>query len=90
MILTFMFLLYILNTYINMIKYLQKILLDVSINWHYLHEDAWKTYADEIIMGVSKAAISKHMKKMTNLSVWQKWNILQKNKRLNEETENFF
>ena len=39
-----MFLLYFLDTYINMVKYLQRVPLDVSINWHYLHQDAGKTW----------------------------------------------
>ena len=39
-----MFLLYFLDTYINMAKYLQKVPLDVSINWRYLHQDAGKTW----------------------------------------------
>ena len=40
-----MFLLYFLDTYINMVKYLQRVPLDISINWHYLHQDAGKTYS---------------------------------------------
>ena len=39
-----MFLLYFLDTYINMVKCLQKVLLDVSINWRYLYQDAGKTW----------------------------------------------
>ena len=39
-----MFLLYFLDTYINMVKYLQKVSLDASINWRYLHQDAGKTW----------------------------------------------
>ena len=37
-----MFLLYFLDTYINLVKYLQRVPLDVSINWCYLHQDAGK------------------------------------------------
>ena len=39
-----MFLLYLLDTYINLVKYLQRVPLDVSINWCYLYQDAGKTY----------------------------------------------
>ena len=39
-----MFLLYFLDTYINMVKYLQRVTLDVSINWPYLHQDVRKTW----------------------------------------------
>ena len=35
-----MFLLYFLDTYINLVKYLQNVSLDVYINWCYLHQDA--------------------------------------------------
>ena len=38
-----MFLLYFLDTSINMVKYLQRVPLDIFINWHYLHQDAEKT-----------------------------------------------
>ena len=41
-----MFLLHFLDTYKNMAKYLQKVPLDVSINWCYLHQDAGKTYSE--------------------------------------------
>ena len=37
-----MFLLYFLDTYINLVKYLQRVPLDVSINWRYLYLDAGK------------------------------------------------
>ena len=43
-----MFLLYFLNTCINTVKYLQKVPLDVSINWRYLHQDAGKTWVTRI------------------------------------------
>ena len=39
-----MFLLYFLDTSINMVKYLQRVPLDIFINWHYLHQDAEKTW----------------------------------------------
>ena len=41
-----MFLLYFLDTYIILVKYLQTVPLDVSINWHYLDQDAGKTYSE--------------------------------------------
>ena len=39
-----MFLLYFLDPYKNMVKYLQRVPLDVSINWRYLHQDAGRTW----------------------------------------------
>ena len=39
-----MFLLHLLDTYINMVKYLQSAPLDVSINWRYFHHNAGKTW----------------------------------------------
>ena len=39
-----MFLLHFLDTYINMVKYLQRVPLDVSINWRYLEHHAGKTW----------------------------------------------
>ena len=41
-----MFLLYFLDIYINLVKYLERVPLDVSINWCYLHKDAGKTYLE--------------------------------------------
>ena len=41
-----MFLLYFLDTYINLVKYLQRVPSDASINWRYLHQDAEKTYSE--------------------------------------------
>ena len=35
MILTYVFLVFYLDTFINMVKYLQRVPMDVSINWHY-------------------------------------------------------
>ena len=44
-----MFLLYFLDTYINMLKYLQSVPLVISIiNWHYLYQDAPKTWITSI------------------------------------------
>ena len=39
-----MLLLYFLGTYRNMVKYLQSVSLDITINWSYLHQDAGKTW----------------------------------------------
>ena len=49
-------LLYLLHTYINVVKCLQKALLDVSINWRYLHEhaDLFRKIKDKIILQVFK------------------------------------
>ena len=40
-----MFLLYFLDTYMNLVKCLQRVPLDVSTDWQYLHQDAGKTYS---------------------------------------------
>ena len=40
-----MFLLYFLDTYMNLVKCLQRVPLDVSTDWRYLHQDAGKTYS---------------------------------------------
>ena len=62
-----MFLLYFLGTYINLVKYLQRVPLDVFINWRYLHRYAGKTYSEILNMRsywkYSKATICRHMKK---------------------------
>ena len=62
-----MFLLYFLDTYINLVKYLQRVPLDVSINWRYLHQDAGKTYSEISNMRscwkYSKVTICRHVKK---------------------------
>ena len=62
-----MFLLYFLDTYIILVKYLQRVPLDVSINWHYLHQDAGKTYSEISKMRpywkYSKATISRYVQK---------------------------
>ena len=56
-----------LDTYINLAKYLQRVPLEVSINWHYLHQDAGETYSEISNMRsywkYSKATICGHMKK---------------------------
>ena len=41
-----MILLYFLDTYVNLVKYLQIVSFDVSINWRYLDQDAAKTYSE--------------------------------------------
>ena len=62
-----MFLFYFLDTYINLVKYLQRVPLDVSINWRYLHQDAGKTDSEISDMRsywkYSKANVCRHMKK---------------------------
>ena len=48
---------YFLHAYINVVKYLQKASLDVSIYWRYLHEDAdlFRNIKDKIILEVFKS-----------------------------------
>ena len=62
-----MVLLNVLDTYINLVKYLQRVPLDVSINWYYLHQDSGKTYLGMSNMRsywkYSKSTICRHMKK---------------------------
>ena len=62
-----MSLLCLLGTYINLIKYLQRVPLNVSINWRYLHHDAGKRCSEISKMRsywkYSKATICRHMKK---------------------------
>ena len=65
-----MLLLYFLDTYINMVKCLQRVPLDVSINWYYLvlsasrsREDLFRNIKNEIILEVSRATVSRTMKK---------------------------
>ena len=41
-----MLLLYFLDTFVNMVRYLQRVPLDVSIKWCFLHQDAKKTYSE--------------------------------------------
>ena len=45
MILAYVFIVFF-RSFINMVKYLQIVPLDVSINWCYLHQDAGKTYSE--------------------------------------------
>ena len=45
MILTYVFIVFS-YTYVNIVKYLQRVSLDVSINWRYLRQDAGKTYSE--------------------------------------------
>ena len=51
----------------NLVKYLHRVKLDASINWHYLHLVAGKTCSEISKMRsywkYSKSAIRKHMKK---------------------------
>ena len=62
-----MFLLYFLDTYVNLVKCLQRVPLDVSTDWRYLHQDVGKTYSEMSKMisywKFSKATICRHMKK---------------------------
>ena len=62
-----MSLLYFLHNYITLVKYLQRVAMDVSSNGHYLHQDAGKTYSEISNMisywKYSKATICRHMKK---------------------------
>ena len=64
--LTYVFIVF-LDTYINLVKYLQSVPLDVSINWCYLHQDAGKSYLEKSKMRsywkYSKTTNSRHMKK---------------------------
>ena len=41
-----MLFLYFLDTYVNLVKCLQIVLLDASSNWCYLDQDAAKTYSE--------------------------------------------
>ena len=54
-----MFSLNFLDIYINLVKYFQRVSLDVSINWRYLHQDAGKTYSK-----ISNMRSCRHMKKI--------------------------
>ena len=71
-----MFLLYFLDTYINMVKCLQRVPFDVSINWFYLvlaasrgRKDLFRNIKNETIPEVSRATISRTMKKKIK-TVW--------------------
>ena len=54
-------------TQLKMVKKLQRVPLDVSIHWRYLHQDAEKTYSEISKMKsywkYSKATICRHMKR---------------------------
>ena len=64
-----MFSLHVLDTYVNLVKYSQRVALDVSINWRYLHQDAGQTYSEISNMRsyweYSKVIICRHTKKTT-------------------------
>ena len=64
-----MCLLYFLDTYINLVKYLQNVSLDVYINWCCLHQDAGKNYSEisnmRSYLKYSKATICRRMKRNT-------------------------
>ena len=70
-----MFLLYFLDTYMNLVKCLQRVPLDVSTDWRYLHQDVGKTYSDMSKMisywKFSKATICRHMKKNIGDLSWE-------------------
>ena len=62
-----MILLYFLDTYVNLVKYLQIVSFDASINWRYLDQDAAKTYSEISNMRwywkYSKSIICRDMRK---------------------------
>ena len=69
---------------LNMAKKLQRVPLDVSIHWCYLHQDAGKTYSEISKMRsywkYSKATICRHMKKnIGDLFEWFKNNHMKAN-----------
>ena len=70
-----MFLLYFLDTYMNLVKCLQRVPLDVSTDWRYLHQDVRKTYSEMSKMisywKFSKATICRHMKKNIGDLSWE-------------------
>ena len=70
-----MFLLYFLDTYVNLVKCLQRVPLDVSTDWRYLHQDVGKTYSEMSKMisywKFSKATICRHMKKNIGDLSWE-------------------
>ena len=54
------------DTYTNLVKYQQRVPLDESINWCYLHQDAGKTYQISSMISYwkySKAIVCRNMKK---------------------------
>ena len=70
-----MFLLYFLDTYMNLVKCFQRVPLDVSTDWRYLHQDVGKTYSEMSKMisywKFSKATICRHMKKNIGDLSWE-------------------
>ena len=84
----------VLDTSINMVKYLQIDLLEVSINCHYLHQDTGKTFSEISKMGsywkYQKQPTAGKWKRKAKLSVWWKRNILQQAKCLQEEIEKLY
>ena len=76
-----MFLLYFLDTCMNLVQCLQRVPLDVSTDWRYLHQDAGKMYSQMsyIILTskmksywkFSKATICRHMKKNIGYLCWE-------------------
>ena len=94
-----------LDTYKNLVKYLQRVSLDVSFNWRYLYQDVGKTYLEIEITKMrsywkySKATICKYMKKkigdlvvieeLRRRQIFSKKNLRQ-TKCLQEEMGKFF
>ena len=89
-----MFSLYFLDTCINMVKYLQRVPFDVSLNWRYLHQDAGKTYSEiskrRSYWKYQKQPSADIWKRKTKLFVQQKGNVLQETKHFQEEIGNLF
>ena len=94
-----------LDTYRNLVKYLQRVSLDVSICWRYLYQDVGKTYLEIEITKMrsywkySKATICKYMRKkigdlvvieeLRRRQIFSKKNLRQ-TKCLQEEMGKFF
>ena len=88
-----------------MAKKINRVPLDASIHWRYLHQDAGKTYSDEIILKVFKRNhlqayeeeywrlggrfVKNNQGRPPKPSVRQKRNILRQTKLLQEEMGNF-
>ena len=62
-----MFLLYFLDNYINLVKYLQRVPSDVSINWCYLHQDAGKTFSK-----ISNMRSFGSVRKQPSAGIWKR------------------
>ena len=75
-----------------MVKYLQRVPLDVPINWCYPHQNSgerlFRNIKDEIILEASKTIISRLMKKKGKIVCLTKEKYLTTNKE--EEKENIF